>query len=204
MKPQVTGLRLRQGQARAAAPARRWLCYGDSIAEGWTATGPARSWPAVAAREHDLDFCNLGYAGAARGEIVSALHVASLPADVISLSHGTNCWSRTPHSVEQITADYRAFLHVVRGGHPTTPLVVVSPVVRPDAETVPNALGATLEEIRAAIESVVGERQGSDPNLTLVPGADLIEAADLVDGIHPGDGGHQKIAGAVGPLLDPP
>ena len=49
----------------------------------------------------------------------------------------------------------RGFLTVVREGHPATPIVVASPVVRPDAEEVPNRLGATLADLRAAIEDVV-------------------------------------------------
>jgi lysophospholipase L1-like esterase len=201
MKPRVTGLRTRTGTPRVPERSPAWLCYGDSIAEGWSASGPARSWPALAARRHDLDLSNLGYAGAARGEIVSAQHLAALRADVISLSHGTNCWNRTPHSAAQIRADYEAFLEIVRSGHPTTPLVVVSPVIRPDAEATRNPLGATLAEIRETIEAVAADRQRHDPNLTLVSGADLIEEGDLVDGVHPGDTGHQKIAEAVAPLL---
>ena len=43
--------------ARRAARSRRlrarprWLCYGDSIAEGWCASEPAGAWPHVVARE---------------------------------------------------------------------------------------------------------------------------------------------------------
>ena len=84
MRPEVLAIRA-IGGALAPAPAqRRWLCYGDSIAEGWLASAPARAWPACAARECELDVVNLGYAGGARGEIASAEEIASLPADVIT------------------------------------------------------------------------------------------------------------------------
>jgi lysophospholipase L1-like esterase len=198
MRPRLHAVSTDGGTASPPA-APTWVCYGDSIAEGWVATEPARSWPMVAARRFGLDVVNLGYAGAARGEIVSAGHVASLPADVISLSHGTNCWSRTPHSVAQIVADYHAFVDVVRAAHPATPIVVVSPVVRPDAEDTPNALGATLADIRLAIEDMVAERRSGDPQLTLVAGGPILVAGDLADGVHPGDVGHEKLAAAVGP-----
>jgi lysophospholipase L1-like esterase len=201
MKPLLHAVRAEGGTARAPDPRPRWVCYGDSIAEGWVATEPARSWPMIAARTHGLDVVNLGYAGSARGEIVSAGHVASLDADVISLSHGTNCWSRTPHSIEQIVADYHAFLDVVRAAHASTPVVVVSPVVRPDAEDTANVLGATLVGIRQAIEQLVADRQDDDRNLTLVAGGPVLTAADLADGVHPGDAGHEKMAAAIGPSV---
>src|SRR5258708_13397704 len=95
-----------------------------------------------------MDVCNLGYAGSARGELVSAEHVASLPADVISITHGTNCWTRIPHSADMMLAVTRAFLLNVRQGHPTTPIVVASPVVRPDAEETPNRPRAPFPALR--------------------------------------------------------
>ena len=49
-------------------------------------------------RDRGLDVVNLGYAGSARGELVSAEQIAALDADVISISHGTNCWTRIPFS----------------------------------------------------------------------------------------------------------
>ena len=91
---------------------------------------------------------NLGYAGSARGELPSAQQIAALDADVISISHGTNCWSRIPFSTALFAAQTRAFLAFVRAGHPDMPIVVTSPILRPDAETTPNALGATLVDLR--------------------------------------------------------
>src|SRR5438067_11742760 len=134
MQPEILDVEAEGGSIEPAPPQPRWVVYGDSVVEGWIASGPAMAWPAIAGREHGLDVVNMGYAGSARGEIVSAEHIAELEADVISISHGTNCWTRTPHSVDQMTANTRAFLDVVRRGHPETPIVVASPIVRPDAE----------------------------------------------------------------------
>src|SRR5262249_29779527 len=91
MRPQVLAVRIERREPAAAPRGPRWLAYGDSIAEGWIASGPSGAWPAVAARRHGLDVVNLGYAGSARGELPSAQHIAMLDADVISVSHGTNC-----------------------------------------------------------------------------------------------------------------
>ena len=199
MKPTVDAIRPVGGRIAPAPAQPRWLCYGDSIAEGWIAAGPAGAWPAVAGRVFGLDVVNLGYAGAARGEIVSAEHLAGIAADVISISHGTNCWTRIPHSAGQVRENLRSFLAIVRAGHPGVPIVVCSPVVRPDAEATPNPLGATLADLRAAIEDAARAHIDAGDALTsLVLGAPVIDPVHLADGVHPGDEGHRMIAASFG------
>lgn len=199
MKPTVVGIEPVDGSIRPAPPQPRWVAYGDSVAEGWIASGPAGAWPAIAGRTYGLDVCNLGYAGSARGELVSAEHVASLAADVISITHGTNCWTRIPHSADMMLAVTRAFLSIVRQGHPVTPIVVASPVVRPDAEQTPNRMGATLPDLRRAMEQATLERiDDGDKRLSFVDGTDLLTPDQLGDGIHPADDGHQVLATTIG------
>ena len=202
MRPTLLELRALGGELAPAPREPRWLCYGDSIVEGWQASGPAWAWPALAGRAHGLDVVNLGYAGAARGELASAEEIAALDADVITLAHGTNCWTRTPHGEALFAEGLRAFLAIVREGHPATPIVAVSPILRVDAEAKPNRLGATLADLRRAFERVIGERiAGGDERLVLVPGRELVPAAELPDGLHPDDAGHARLARALGPLL---
>jgi len=199
LRPEIVALRALGGSVAPAPPGPRWLAYGDSLLEGWVASGPARAWGAMAARDHGLDLVNLGYAGSARGEIPCAEAIAALAADVISITHGTNCWTRTPHSAGMLREGTRAFLEIVRQGHPTTPVVLASPVLRPDAEATPNRLGATLADLRAAMEEAAAERiAAGDANLVLIPGAGVISADQLADGIHPGDDGHATMAAVFG------
>ncbi len=199
MRPEVLALRALRGSIEPAPRGPRWVAYGDSLLEGWVASAPARAWGVMAARRHGLDLLNLGYAGSARGEIPCAEAVAALEADVISISHGTNCWTRTPHSAGMMLETTRAFLDIVRQGHPDTPIVVASPVLRPDAESTPNRLGATLADLRAAMEAAVHDRMAAgDEAIVLVPGAGVITAAQLADGIHPGDDGQARLAEVFG------
>lgn len=192
----VTGV---GGDIQSAPPQPRWVVYGDSVAEGWVASAPALAWPAIAGRQQGLDVVNLGYAGAARGEVASAEQVAELPADLITVCHGTNCWTRTPHSVGLFREGLEAFLTILRQAHPTTPLQIVSPVIRPDAEQQANRLGATLADLRSAMEDVVEQRsRAGDDRLQLLRGLELIDAEQLGDGIHPNDDGHDRIAAAIG------
>jgi lysophospholipase L1-like esterase len=199
LTPVITGLAAVGGTIEPAPSQPRWIAYGDSIAEGWVSSGPAHSWPAVTARRLGLDVVNMGYAGSGRGEIASAEHLAALPADIVTISHGTNCWSRVPHSATLMRAATEAFVRLVRGGHPGVPIVVCSPVIRPDAEDTPNALGATLGELRRAMEDAVGAT--GDDLVVLVPGRDLLSPEMLPDGVHPGDLGHQVLAEVIGAAM---
>lgn len=199
MRPTVSDIEGVNGSIEPAPGQPRWLAYGDSIVEGWIASAPARAWPAVAGRRFGLDVVNVGYAGAARGEIATAEQLAGVEADVVSVSYGTNCWRLTPHSAAMLRAGAAAFLAILRQGHPHTPIVVTSPVLRPDAEGTPNRLGATLEDLRGAVEEATNERiSGGDRALHLIPGRGVIGADLLPDGIHPGDEGHEVLAGVFG------
>ncbi|MFF8603436.1 GDSL-type esterase/lipase family protein [Streptomyces sp. NPDC015232] len=200
--PVVRALRA-VGGALAPAPRRpRWLVHGDSITEGWWATRPARSWPAVAGRRLGLDPVNLGYAGGARGELPLAEHLARLPGELITLAFGTNCWAAVPCSAPLLYETTRAFVTLVRRGHPDTPLLLLSPVLRPAAEHTGNALGATLGELRAAMEAAVRDLVAAgDSRLALLPGGPLLGPGDLADGLHPNDRGHARIAAAVADAL---
>jgi lysophospholipase L1-like esterase len=202
MRPLVVEVLGRGGSLEPAPRRPAWLAYGDSIAEGWVASGPALAWPAAAARRFGLDVFNFGYAGAARGEMVSAEQLAGLRADVISVTHGTNCWTRIPHSAGMMREGLRGFLRVLRTGHPQTPILVAGPVVRPDAESVPNKLGATLADLRRAMEDTCQEMiTEGDGQLHYLDALPLVTPDMLPDGIHPGDRGHQALAQALGATL---
>jgi lysophospholipase L1-like esterase len=199
MRPTIFEVRPIAGSLAAAPQGPRWIAYGDSITEGWVASGPAFNWTAIAARQYGLDLVNLGYAGSARGEIASAEQIAALPADVISLAYGTNCWTRTPHSRTLFRTGLHAFLEIIRQTHPTIPIVVASPIIRPDAESTPNRLGATLADLRDEVEDLITVLHNAGAsNLHLVRGLPLLSGHQLPDGVHPGDDGHRILAEAIG------
>lgn len=202
MRPALRAVAGSGGDIEPAPLQPRWLCYGDSVAEGWLATRPAFAWPAIAGRDQKLDHFNFGFAGSARGEIVSAEHIAELQADVISITHGTNCWQRIPHSTGMFREVTDAFLNVVRQGHPDTPILVVSPILRPDAEETPNRLGATLVDLREAMEEVVRRRiDAGDQRMRFVAGLPIVAEEQLADAIHPNDEGHHALAAVLGPAV---
>lgn len=203
-EPRLFDVRALGGEVRPLRLSTRWVAYGDSITQGWTTTDPGAAWTAVAARATRLDLLNLGFAGAARGELPVAAHLAATPADVISLAWGTNCWAQIEMDVGFIRELMRLFLSIVRNGHPETPILVLSPVIRPAAEHARNGSGATLYDLRQGIEDAVRtfRDEHADPQLHLLPGADLITPAQLdPDGIHPNDAGHAAIGAAAAAAL---
>ncbi len=203
MQPLIQSLTAVKGEIAPAPALPRWIAYGDWTTQGWIASGPSQGWAAIAARKAGVNLINMGYAGAGRGEIVSAEHIAGLGAEIVTIAYGESCWTRIPHSLGMVGEGFKSFLDVVRQGHPNTPIVVISPVLRPDAEDVPNKLGATLADIRNAIESVTRDRVvAGDDALSLVPGETIIDAGHLADGIHPGDEGHKRIAAAAAKALN--
>ncbi|MFF2776723.1 GDSL-type esterase/lipase family protein [Streptomyces sp. NPDC058052] len=199
--PVVHALRAVDGALSPAPRRPRWLVQGDSITEGWWSTRPAHSWPAVAGRALGLDPVNLGYAGGARGELPLAEQLSRLPGELITLAFGTNCWDRAPATPEWLHATVRAYVGLIRRGHPRTPLLLVSPVLRPAAEHTRNALGATLTELRRAMERAVRDLAADDPRLLLLPGRPLLGPEHLADGLHPNDEGHARMARAVAAAL---
>lgn len=203
MRPVVTQLQPVGGGLRPAPRQPRCLVVGDHVTQGWLAASPATSWPAIVGRKLGLDVVNLGFAGTTRLEAAVAQAVATTPAEAVVVSVGTGCWSRPPHSAALLAESLRGFLDLVRAGHHDTPLVVVSPLLRPAAEDVPNVFGATLGDLRRVVEDVVMERIPADPALALVPGQAILTEDDLADGVYPGDEGHRRVAAAVGKWLTP-
>ncbi|ONH55545.1 hypothetical protein CcI49_29000 [Frankia sp. CcI49] len=189
------------GGITPAAQGPRWLAYGDSITQGWSASDPGLTYPAVVARGLALDVWNLGFAGAARGEIAVAQQIAMLEADIISLAFGTNNWTTIPTGPAHLAGILADFVAVVRSGQPRTPILVVGPIVRPEAEQTPNPIGATLATLRAALSAEANRLASADPALAFVDGGRMVTPAQLTDGIHPDDEGHRAMAESVGPAL---
>ncbi len=180
-----------------------WLAYGDSITAAWSCPTPGGDWVSRASRQLGVEAVNLGFAGSARGEIAVATDIANMAADLVTVAFGTNCWTATPHSTAALRDTTGAFLTELRRGHPDVPVVVVSPIVRPAAENTPNEHGATLRDLRGAVESAVEARsRAGDTNLTLVPGLDVLPESGLcADLIHPGADGHAQYAEVLVPTL---
>lgn len=204
-------------------PARPvWVHHGSSISHGSNASTPTQTWPAVTARLSDVALRNLGFGGNALVDPFVARVIRDAPADVISVKLGINVVNADSMRLRAFAPAVHGFLDTIRDGHPTTPLVLASPIFcgihedTPGPGAVdPDTLGTdqvrfvatgrsedqqqgklTLRVIRDVLASVVENR--ADPNLhyldgTTLYGEDDAETHPLPDALHPDTATHHLI-----------
>jgi hypothetical protein len=196
----------------ASGRGRRWVHHGSSISHGSNAASPTGIWPAVAARAAGVELTNLGFGGSAMIDPFVARTIRDLPADVISLKLGINVVNGDVMRRRAFVPAVHGFLDTIREGHPTTPVLLVSPISCPIQEDTPGPgsmfvvdgqlrFGATgdpadvpagrltLRVIRELLAAIVAQR-GDDPHLTYLDGRQLYGEADeaelpLPDALHP-------------------
>lgn len=183
---------------------RVWLHHGSSISHGSNATNPTGTWPAVAARRSGVELINLGLGGSALLDPFTARTLRDTPADLISVKIGINLVNADLMRLRAFVPAVHGFLDTIREGHPTTPLLVVSPILCPIHEDTPGpgtfdleALRAgqvkfratgdpderaagklTLRVIRDALARIVAQRAPRDPALHYLDGLELYGEAD--------------------------
>jgi hypothetical protein len=201
---------------------RVWLHHGSSISHGSNASTPTQIWPALAARLGGVQLRNLGLGGSALVDPFLARVIRDAPADLISVKLGINVVNLDGMRLRTFVPAVHGFLDTIRDGHPTTPLVLASPIFCGIHEDTPgpgaidpDTLGTgqvrfvatgrseeqqqgklTLKVIRDALAAVV-ERRG-DPNLHYLDGTTLYGAEDAVehplpDALHPDTATHRLI-----------
>ena len=135
--------------SRAATPgARIWLHHGSSISHGSNADSPTATWPALAAAAGGVELVNLGLAGSALLDPFTARTMRETEADVISLKIGINLTNHDLMRRRAFGPAVHGFLERSARGHPTTPLLVVSPLLCPMHEATPGPLRAGLRRRR--------------------------------------------------------
>ncbi|MFC9915762.1 GDSL-type esterase/lipase family protein [Streptomyces sp. NPDC059862] len=181
-----------------------WLHHGSSISHGSDAASPTATWPARAAALAGVELINLGLGGSALLDPFTARALRDTPADLISVKIGINLVNTDLMRLRAFTPAVHGFLDTVREGHPTTPLLVVSPILCPIHEDTPGpsapdftALSAgrlrfraagdpaerasgklTLGVIRDELARIVEQRSADDPNLHHLDGRALYGEAD--------------------------
>ena len=203
---------LRTDAAVEPAPASDlpvWVHHGSSVSHGSNAASPSTTWPAVAARLGGVDLVNLGFGGGALLDPFTARAIRDTPADLVSVKVGINIVNLDGMRLRTFTPAVHGFLDTIREGHPTAPLLVVTPLLCPIHEDTPGpaapdaaamaegrvrfrAMGdpaevaagrLTLRVIREALVDVVARRAADDSNLHLIDGLALYGEADHVE--HP-------------------
>ncbi|MFF0462599.1 GDSL-type esterase/lipase family protein [Streptomyces mexicanus] len=186
---------------------RVWLHHGSSISHGSDAASPTTTWPARAAALAGVELINLGLGGSALLDPFTARALRDTPADLISVKIGINLVNTDLMRLRAFGPAVHGFLDTVREGHPTTPLLVVSPIhcaLHEDTPgpTVPDltALAAgrlrfraagdpaerasgklTLAVVREELARIVRQRAAEDPYLGYLDGRALYGEADAAE-----------------------
>lgn len=186
---------------------RVWLHHGSSISQGSDAAGPSTTWPAVAARSGDAELINLGFGGNALLDPFTARAIRDTPADLISIKIGINLVNTDLMRLRAFVPAVHGFLDTIREGHPTTELLVVSPIYCPIQEATPGPLAfdlaalsagkllfratgdpaersagkLTLNIIRDELARIVKQRTDDDPNLYYLDGRELYGENDFAE-----------------------
>ncbi|MFF5832258.1 GDSL-type esterase/lipase family protein [Streptomyces bacillaris] len=184
-----------------------WLHHGSSISHGSNAATPTGTWPALAAAHSGAELINLGFSGSALLDPFTARTLRDTPADLISIKIGINLVNTDLMRLRAFGPAVHGFLDTIREGHPTTPLLVISPIHCPIHEHTPGPsaydLGAmsegrlrftatgdpaetaagklTLTVIRDELARLVDRRAATDPHLHHLDGLDLYGKDDHAD-----------------------
>lgn len=190
----------------AGDPARpRLVAYGSSLTQCRQAASPARTWPALVARELGLDLTCLGFAGEAHLDPMVARVIRDLPADVVVACLGVNVYGAGSFSERSLLPALLGFLSTVRDGHPGVPVLVVSPLASPPREDRLGRAGLTLAQVRDQVADAVALLAAhGDPDLHLLDGRTVLgpEHAPLLgDGLHPGPEGYEHMASVIAPAV---
>ncbi len=201
---------------------RVWLHHGSSISHGSDAESPSTTWPALAASYAGVDLVNLGFGGSALLDPFTARAMRDSPADLVSVKIGINLVNTDVMRLRAFGPAVHGFLDTIREGHPTTPLLVVGPLLCPIHEETPGPAALdysgfaegrlafvatgdpadrtrlTLEIVREQLSAIVAARAADDPHLGYLDGRELYGEADLdelplPDGLHPDAATHRRI-----------
>jgi|YelNatPaOPRAMG01_1025707.scaffolds.fasta_scaffold67527_2 lysophospholipase L1-like esterase len=171
--------------------------YGTSITQGGCASRPGMAYQAILGRKLNVDFVNLGFSGAGKGEPIMAQTVAEIDAACFVLDFAQN----NP-TVESLAEVYGPFIETLRSKHPGTPVLANTPIYSSGELLNPNH---KLAGMRYLIREVVSKRiAAGDKNIQIIEGTDMLgpNGGDgLVDGTHPNDLGFQWMADAFSARL---
>ena len=168
--------------------------YGSSITEGGCASRPSNSYSALLSKWLDADYRNLGFSGAAKGEIELSDYLAGLDMSVLVIDYDHN----SP-SVEHLEDTHEPFFKNIRKSRPDLPVLFLS---RPDFDSDPEASARRRKVVYKTYENarLSGDRLVYFINGEALFGRDNRENC-TIDGCHPNDIGFMRMAETIYPTL---
>ena len=191
--------------AKPSSTAKKWITYGRSITQCKTADSPTKTWPGIVARTRGYDLWCLGFGGQCHLDPMIARVIRDSEADLISMCLGINIYGSGSLNQRTFYPGILGFVKIVREKHPTTPIVLISPIYSPRRETELNDVGFSLRHMRHEVKRAYGTLKAhGDENITYVNGLDVFgsdKAHLLPDDLHPNNEGYGIMASNLLRLL---
>ncbi len=170
--------------------------YGSSITQGGCASRPGNAYQAKLSRELLVDHINLGFSGSAKGEVVMAEYIASLPMSAFVMDYDHNA------GLQHLAETHERFYKIIREKNPDLPIIFAS---APDFWRHSEAAMRDKQLRRREILNTYVKCCQEDENLYFVDGASFYQNTDSdycsVDGCHPNDMGFYYMAKGFLPTL---
>ena len=193
--------------ARWAAPTPRprvrYLAFGDSVTQGFTASRVTTTYAFQVAERRGWQLLNLGIGGRGTNPDDAAA-IRAIEADVISLALGVNDWQGGA-DLADFRARYERLLAGIVAAQPRADIHVVTPLWVPPTWQ-PAAVKHPLEAYRAIIRELAATHAASG-RVHVIDGPALIDAdAALFDAVavHPNDAGFAQMAERLATALREP
>lgn len=171
----------------------RIVYYGSSITQGACASHPGNSYEAMISRRLNCDFLNLGFSGAAGGEVQIADYIAGLNMRAFVFDYDHNA-----PDLDFLKRTHKTFYDIVRKAHPQIPIVIVS---RPEIKK-----RDMVDERFEIIKNTYLSAKNDGDNVYLVDGRKIMvgiaDDSGTVDGVHPNDLGFYCMAKSIGDVLE--
>lgn len=144
----------------------KYIAYGDSITQGYTALSPSLTYVNLVGMELDADAYDLGIGG----EFFQPLMIDEnypVKADIVTVAYGTNDWG---HVLPEEDAERRkGFFERLLRAHPEAKIFVILPIWRGTQNDQRNGYG-TLEDYR----NLLREEAKQFPRITVIEGENLV------------------------------
>ncbi|MHA1792671.1 MAG: SGNH/GDSL hydrolase family protein [Promethearchaeota archaeon] len=181
------------------------IFYGSSITHGFHAQRPSITYPALIARRLNLDFINLGFGGAGKGEPEVAELLASIKNPLLYiLDWGINIWS--DEEKDLIYPRYGALIQKIKEKHPETPILLVNLQTGGEKGINGEHMRENIEEIRREIKRVhEQEVKNGNSSIFYADAMEIINQENVTelttDRIHPNQAGAMKYADVLAPII---
>ena len=176
------------------------VVYGTSITQGGCASRPGMCYTNQLSRKIDVEFINLGFSGAGKGETSVVKTIESIDdMSLLILDYEANIGVG-------LVDNLPGYVDTIRKKHPILPIIVLSKIKYGSFNLNPDEM-EKLERLREFQRDFVSElREKGDENIHFIDGSKLLgdDYDDCaVDGCHPTDlGFHRMTDGLLNPILE--